>query len=452
MPFIPHTEEEIRDMLSVIGADDIEQLFSEIPSHLRAKGLDGVPEGMTELELNRLMSARAAQDGNPACFIGAGAYDHHIPAAVWQITTRGEYYTAYTPYQAEASQGTLQLIYEFQSMMTALTAMDVSNASLYDGASGLAEAALMAVRANRKSKARKILMPRSVNPVYQQTTDSIVKHQNIELVNVDFDTASGQLTLESLKQYEGEDIAAMVISHPNFFGTLEQVDALTDWAHANNILVIALVNPLSLALLKPPGEWGESGADIACGDGQPLGAPMSSGGPYYGFMCCKKAHVRQMPGRIVGRTVDQEDREGFVLTLQAREQHIRRSKATSNICTNQGLVVTASTIHMAIMGPTGLEQVAAACHQNTVTLVEKLSAINGVEQVFSGASFHEAVLKLNKPAAQVLNDLAEKNILGGYDLSQNYAELENCILVCATEMRTDEEIENYAQALEAILC
>jgi len=452
MPFIPHTEEEIRDMLSVIGADDIEQLFSEIPSHLRAKGLDGVPEGMTELELNRLMSARAAQDGNPACFIGAGAYDHHIPAAVWQITTRGEYYTAYTPYQAEASQGTLQLIYEFQSMMTALTAMDVSNASLYDGASGLAEAALMAVRANRKSKSRKILMPRSVNPVYQQTTNSIVKHQNIELVNVDFDTASGQLTLESLKQYEGEDITAMVISHPNFFGTLEQVDALTDWAHANNILVIALVNPLSLALLKPPGEWGENGADIACGDGQPLGAPMSSGGPYYGFMCCKKAHVRQMPGRIVGRTVDQEDREGFVLTLQAREQHIRRSKATSNICTNQGLVVTASTIHMAIMGPTGLEQVAAACHQNTVTLVEKLSAINGVEQVFSGASFHEAVLKLNKPAAQVLNDLAEKNILGGYVLSQNYTELENCILVCATEMRTDEEIENYAQALEAVLC
>ena len=269
---------------------------------------------------------------------------------------------------------------------------------------------------------------------------------------MDFDTASGQISLESLKQYEGEDITAMVISHPNFFGTLEQVDALTDWAHANNIIVIALVNPISLALLKPPGEWGENGADIACGDGQPLGAPMSSGGPYYGFICCKKTYVRQMPGRIVGRTVDQEDREGFVLTLQAREQHIRRSKATSNICTNQGLVVTASTIHMAIMGPAGLEQVAAACHQNTVALVEKLSAINGVEQVFAGASFHEAVLKLNKPASQVLNDLAEKNILGGYDLSQNYSELENCILVCATEMRTDDEIENYAQALEAVLC
>jgi len=457
MPFIPHTEEEIRDMLSVIGADNIEQLFSEIPTHLRAKGLEGVPVGMTELELNRLMSARAAQDGNPTCFLGAGAYDHHIPAAVWQITTRGEYYTAYTPYQAEASQGTLQLIYEFQSMMTALTAMDVSNASLYDGASGLGEAALMAVRANRKSKSRKILVPRSVNPVYHQTTHSIVKHQNIELVDVDFEATTGQLTLDTLKQYEGEDITAMVIAQPNFFGTLEQVDALTDWAHANNILVIALVNPLSLALLKPPGEWGESGADIACGDGQPLGAPMSSGGPYYGFMCCKKAYVRQMPGRIVGRTVDQEDKEGFVLTLQAREQHIRRSKATSNICTNQGLVVTASTIHIAIMGPAGLEQVATVCHQNTMQLVEKLSAINGVEQIFSGAYFHEAVVKLNKPADEVLNALAEKNILGGYDLSKDYPpekypQLENCILVCATEMRIAEEIENYAEALEAILC
>jgi glycine dehydrogenase subunit 1 len=457
MPFIPHTENEIREMLAVIGVDDIEQLFSEIPTHLRAQGLLGVPDGMTELELNRLMSARAAQDGQPICFIGAGAYDHHIPAAVWQITTRGEYYTSYTPYQAEASQGTLQLIYEYQSMMTALTSMDVSNASLYDGASGLAEAVLMAVRANRKSKSRKILLPRSVNPVYQQTTHSIVKHQHIELVNVDFDTSSGQLSLDTLRQYEGEDITAMVIAHPNFFGTLEQVDTLTDWAHANNILVIALVNPLSMTLLKPPGEWGESGADIACGDGQPLGAPMSSGGPYYGFMCCKKAYVRQMPGRIVGRTVDQQGREGFVLTLQAREQHIRRSKATSNICTNQGLVVTASTIHMAIMGPRGLEQVAAACHQNTAALVQKCRAIKGVERVFPGANFHEAVLKLNRPVAQVLAALAEKNILGGYDLSQaypvaDYPELENCLLVCVTEMRIDDEIEHYAQALESILC
>jgi len=451
MPFIPHTENEIREMLSVIGADDIEQLFSEIPSHLRAKALDDIPPGMNEMEINRLMSSRAAQDGRPVCFIGAGSYDHHIPSAVWQITTRGEYYTAYTPYQAEASQGTLQLIYEYQSMMTALTAMDVSNASLYDGASGLAEAVLMAVRANRKSKSRRILVPRSVNPVYKKTTSSIVKHQNIELVDIDFDAQTGQTTLDVLKPFEGEDITALVISQPTFFGTLEQVDALTNWAHANGILVIAVVNPLSLALLKPPGEWGDDGADIACGDGQPLGAPMSSGGPYYGFMCCKKAYVRQMPGRIVGRTIDQDGREGFVLTLQAREQHIRRSKATSNICTNQGLVVTATTIHMAILGPQGLEQVAASCHQNTNLLIEKLTAIDGVELLFSGANFHEAVLKLNKSSVDVLTALAEQNILGGYDLSNDYPEFGNCILVCATEMRTDEEIENYAQALTDIL-
>jgi len=452
MPFIPHTETEIKQMLEVIGVDNIENLFDEIPAHLRANDLGSIPIGMKEMEINRLMSSRAAQDGQPLCFLGAGAYDHHIPAAVWQITTRGEYYTAYTPYQAEASQGTLQLIYEFQSMMTALTGMDISNASMYDGASSMAEAALMAVRANRQSKSRKILVPRTVNPVYTHTTDCIVKHQNIELVDVAFDETTGALNVDVLKDFEGEDITALVIAQPNFFGQLEDVDVLTDWAHTQNILVIAVVNPISLALLKPPGEWGEKGADIVIGEGQPLGAPMSSGGPYYGFMCCTKALVRQMPGRIVGRTVDQDDREGFVLTLQAREQHIRRSKATSNICTNQGLVVTASTIHMAIMGPQGLQQVATVCHQNTAKLVEKLSAINGVEIVFGGARFHEAVLTLNKPVDEVLAALAEKNILGGYDLSKEYAELGNALLVCATEMRTEDEINQYVTALEDILC
>ncbi len=452
MPFIPHTDDEIRDMLAAVGVDSIEQLFDEIPPHLRAKTLGNIPAGMKEMDINRLMNSRAAQDGQPICFMGAGAYDHHIPSAVWQITTRGEYYTAYTPYQAEASQGTLQLIYEYQSMMTALTGMDVSNASMYDGASSMAEAALMAVRANRKSKSRKILVPRTVNPVYTHTSNSIVKHQNIELVDLPFDASAGVMDLASLKAYEGEDITALVIAQPNFFGNLEDVDALTDWAHAQGALVIAVVNPLSLALLKPPGQWGEKGADIAIGDGQPLGAPMSSGGPYYGFMCCIKALVRQMPGRIVGRTVDQDEREGFVLTLQAREQHIRRSKATSNICTNQGLVVTASTIHMAIMGPQGLQQVATACHQNTRQLVDALAAIDGVKPLFNGARFHEAVLQLNRPVAEVLEALAEKNILGGYDLSRDYPELGNALLVCATEMRTDDDIKQYADALEAILC
>lgn len=451
MPFIPHTEDEINEMLSVIGIDSIENLFDEIPPHLKINGLQNVPVGMNEMSINRLMQQRAAEDGQPLCFIGAGAYDHHIPAAVWQITTRGEYYTAYTPYQAEASQGTLQLTYEFQSMMTALTALDVSNASLYDGATAMAEAVLMAVRANRKSKSRKILVPRSTNPTYTRVTETMVKHQNIELVELAFDSSTSKTSMDALKAHDGEDITAVVLSQPNFFGTLEDVDAITDWAHQNNAIVIALVNPLSLAILKPPGEWGESGADIAVGDGQPLGAPMSSGGPYYGFMCCKQAYVRQMPGRIVGRTVDQQGREGFVLTLQAREQHIRRSKATSNICTNQGLVVTASTIHMSLLGPEGLKQTALSCHQNTQQLLEKLTAIDGVELVFDQPRFHEAVIKLNKPADEVLARLAQQNILGGLELSQYFAEMENCILVCATELRIAEDIDSFASALTAAL-
>jgi len=452
MPFVPHTETEIKEMLSVIGIDSIENLFDEIPAHLKIDKLEKVPAGLNEMRINRLMQNRANEDGQPLCFMGAGAYDHHIPAAVWQITTRGEYYTAYTPYQAEASQGTLQLTYEFQSMMTALTGMDVSNASLYDGASAVAEAALMAVRANRKSKSRKVLVPRSLNPVYKDVAHTIVKHQNIELIDVEFDSATSKTSMAALENYTGEDITAVVISQPNFFGTLEDVDAITDWAHANNIVVIAVVNPLSLALLKPPGQWGESGADIAVGDGQPLGAPMSSGGPYYGFMCCKKAYVRQMPGRIVGRTVDQEGREGFVLTLQAREQHIRRSKATSNICTNQGLVVTASTIHMSLLGPEGLKQTAISCHQNTQLMVEKLTAIDGVELVFDQPRFHEVVLRLPKSSKAVLNKLADQNILAGYDLSNAYSEkdypqFENCILLCATELRVAEDIEVLTAAL-----
>jgi len=451
MPFIPHTEQEIDEMLAAIGVKNTDELFEEIPSHLRVSGLDGIPQGMTEMEISRLMHKRAAQNKEAVCFIGAGAYEHHIPAAVWQLTTRGEYYTAYTPYQAEASQGTLQLTYEFQSMITALTEMDVSNASLYDGASALAEAILMAVRGNRKSRSRRILLPRTVHPAYRKTAYTIVSGQNIELVEVDYDRASGTVQLEALKQAAGDDITAVVIQQPSFFGTLEDIDAITDWAHENKALVISVTNPLSIAVLKPPGQWGSKGVDIACGDGQPLGAPLSCGGPYYGFLCCTQALVRQMPGRIVGRTTDVDGKEGFVLTLQAREQHIRRSKATSNICTNQGLVVTASTIHMAILGPRGLENTAAACHANTRELVAQLTAIDGVTPAFNSPIFHESALLLDKPVNEVLEALAEQDIHGGYDLSMDYPELGNAMLVCATELRTEEEIMAYRTALQAVL-
>lgn len=450
MPYIPHTPDDVQIMLDTIGVKRIEDLFDEIPAHLKAGKLEKLPDGLTEMEVTRLMAERARQDEGAKCFIGAGAYEHHIPAAVWEIATRGEFYTAYTPYQAEASQGTLQVIYEYQSMIARLTGMDVSNASVYDGASGLSEAVLMALRANRKSKSNRVLMPKAVNPRYRAACDAIVHNQDVETVEVAFDPASGTTPLSALKQYEGEDFAALVIAQPNFFGCLEDVDALTNWAHANNMLVIAVVNPTSLALLVPPGEWGDNGVDIVVGEGQPLGIPLSSGGPYFGFMCCKQQHVRQMPGRIIGRTVDLDGKPGFALTLQAREQHIRRSKATSNICTNQGLAMTAATIYMSLLGPEGLESVAGHCHANTETLVGKLTAINGVKKVFSAPCFHEAVIETPKPAEDVLVALAAKNILGGVSLAAAY-DMPNAILLCATETKIESDLDAYAAALAEVL-
>ena len=438
MPYIPHTNNDIASMLDTIGANSIEDLFDEIPAELRCGDLEKIPSALTEMEISQLMQQRATPTAT--CFAGAGAYEHHIPAAVWEITTRGEFYSAYTPYQAEASQGTLQLLYEFQSMMVNLTAMEASNASLYDGASGLAEAVLMAVRL-KKAKAKQILMPTTVNPIYRQVVNTIVKNQGISMIEIPYDSETGTINLN----IETSDAAALVIPQPNFFGGIEAVDELTDWAHAQGLLVIAVVNPLAIATLSPPGEWGTKGADIACGEGQSLGIPLSGGGPYFGFMCCKKAYVRQMPGRIVGRTVDLEGNTGYTLTLQAREQHIRRSKATSNICTNQGLMVTAATIHTAILGAEGLERAALKCHTNTSELVEKLSTITGVNRVFNAPFFHECVLRLDKPIDDVLKQLLKNNILGGYKLT------DNTLLVCATEMRTETEINKYFETLDAIM-
>ncbi len=444
MPFIPHTEDDIQAMLACIGVPSIDQLFDEIPAALRSGALTGVPSGMVEMDIARLMTERAERDGRFINFAGAGAYEHHIPAAVWEIATRGEFYSAYTPYQAEASQGTLQLLYEFQTMMASLTGMDVSNASLYDGASGLAEAVLMAVRAHKTS--RRVLLPKTVHPFYRQVVNSIVRHQKIELVELDYDPAKGITALPQEK-----DFAALVIPQPNFFGCLEEVDPLTDWAHAQGGLVIGLVNPVALALLTPPGQWGEKGADIAVGEGQPLGSPLSSGGPYFGFMCCKQALVRQMPGRIIGRTVDLDGKPGFTLTLQAREQHIRRAKATSNICSNQGLMVTAATIHMALLGVDGLRRVAAASHTNTQALAVHVSGIHGVKRLFNGAHFHETVLHLPSSSAKVLENMIAQGISGGYDLQPHYPQLGNAILVCATETKTAEDLQRYVAALRHAL-
>lgn len=453
MPFNPHTQADVQAMLDVIGAKSIEELFDEIPKDLRGVSLDNVPTGLSEMAVTRLMHERAAQDAGSLCFIGAGAYEHHIPAAVWEITTRGEFYSAYTPYQAEASQGTLQLIYEYQTMMCGLTGMEVANASLYDGASSLAEAVLMAVRANRKSKSNRILVPTTVNPSYRKVAHAICDNQKITFDELPYCSEQGTVLADSLSGYEGEDITAVVIPQPNFFGNLEDVDALTDWAHAQGALVIAVVNPLALALIKPPGEWGsqDEGADIVCGEGQPLGVPLSSGGPYFGIMCCRQEHVRQMPGRICGRTVDLEGQPGYTLTLQPREQHIRRSKATSNICTNQGLLVTAATIHMSLLGPEGLQRVAATSLSNTQTLAQRLSAIHGVETVFQAPHFHEVVIRLAQPVATVLDALAERGILGGYAIGYDYSELDDCLLICATETKTEEDLHAYTAALAEVL-
>ncbi len=450
MPFIPHTEQDVAEMLERIGAASIDELFDEIPPQLRCAGLAELPEGLPELAVTRLMHARAAQDGFWLNFIGAGAYEHHIPAAIWQIVSRGEFYSAYTPYQAEASQGTLQLLYEYQSMMAALTGMEVSNASLYDGASALAEAILMAVRIVKGDK-RRVLVPTTLHPRYRAVARTIVRNQGIELIALPYCPERGHTPSEALAQHLAEPAAALVIPQPNYFGVLEPVDALTDWAHAHGILAIAVVNPISLGLLKPPGQWGQRGVDICVGDGQPLGVPLASGGPYFGFMTTRQVHVRQMPGRIVGRTVDVAGRTGFTLTLQAREQHIRRSKATSNICTNQGLLVTAATLYLSLMGPQGLREVALMCHARTRALTERLTAIPGVRRAFTAPFFHEVVLRLPADTREVLRALRAQGILGGQPLAGDYAELADGLLVCATETKTDDDLADYAQKLARIL-
>ena len=440
MPFIPHTQDDIADMLKVIGEKDIAALFDEIPAALRFTRELAIPEGMNELEANRYFSPQATRYSN---FIGAGAYEHHIPAAVWELASRGEFMTAYTPYQAEASQGSLQLIYEFQSMMTTLTAMDVSNASLYDGASALAEAILMAVRLEKKTTLKRIVVPRLLNPFYRDTVQSIVKHQGIELVEMAHHAQTGLMQLPK----NPEPFTALVIPFPHFSGALDDVDHLTDWAHAQNALVIACVNPMALGLLKAPGHWGTKGADIVCGELQPFGMPLAGGGPYAGFMCCRMELVRQMPGRIVGKTVDLDGKDGYALTLQAREQHIRRSKATSNICTNQGLLMTVATIYMSLMGPQGLHDVALNSHQNLNVLIDALAGLN-IHPLWSAPCFHECAFQLPCAASEIITHMEKQGILAGYA----YPELPQVLLVCTTETKTHDDITRYRDALERALC
>lgn len=442
MPFIPHTHADKESMLETLGIASIADLFDEIPDRIKCDSLPDIPDGISEMAMLRHMAHRAQEDVSAVCFLGAGCYDHYIPAAVWDIASRGEFLTAYTPYQAEASQGTLQLVYEFQTMLASLTAMDVANASVYDGASALAEAILMAVRVNRKSKSRRVLVPASLHPSYLATVRSIVTHQGIEL-----ELMTSHEGLTAVSDVDLENAVAVVVQHPNFLGLLEDVDVLTNRAHDVDALVIGVVNPMSLALLKPPGDWGDTGADIVCGDGQPLGIPMASGGPSFGFLCTRMAHVRQLPGRIAGRTQDKDGNHGFVLTLQAREQHIRRAKATSNICTNQGLLVTAATIYMTLLGPQGLHEIASSCVHNTHRLVDRLTELPNVSMRFATPYFHECVLDFGESTEALQQRMLDNGILPGYPLTGLIDKGDQAMLVCATEVRTEQDINRYYQEL-----
>lgn len=432
MPYIPHTESDVSEMLKVIGASSIEELFSEIPLGIQVASISDIPDAMNELQLSKHMQTKVSEDYVPLNFIGAGCYEHYVPAIISDLLSRGEFLTAYTPYQAEASQGTLQILYEYQTMIANLLGMEVSNASLYEGGSALAEAILMAIRCS-KNKANKILIPKTVNPKYRDVVKTITASQNIEIVELDYEPEVGKTILP--KQ---QDFDALVLPMPNFFGCLEDVNALTDWAHSNQALVIAQVNPLAVSILIPPGKWGQKGADIVCGEAQPLGVALSLGGPYVGFLCCKKQHIRQLPGRLVGRTRDSQGKTGYTLTLQAREQHIRRSKATSNICTNQGLLAVAVTIYLSLMGSKGLQNVALKSYQNTAYLKQQAIS-HGINIKFNNAHFHEIVLETPYRA----NDKIEI----GYDLGNEYPELKNCLLCCVTETKTKKDIDKLIEVL-----
>ena len=446
MPFIPHSKSTQDAMLNRLKMKHMDDLFSEIPASLKGSVVEALGPGLSEMQIRRLMEDRSAQDGNWQCYLGGGSYQHHIPASVWHVISRGEYLTAYTPYQAECSQGTLQLLYEYQTMMSSLMGMDVSNASLYDGANSIAEAILMCVRQKRQKTPHVVWVPEAIAPNTLSAIRTLTDFGDIEVKVMP--EVEGRLCPNTLKDFlKQTDVipTAMVIAQPNYFGLIEDADALTRWAREQGIYVIGAVNPLSMALLKPPGQWGDTGADIACGEAQPFGMPLSSGGPYLGFICANMPFVRQLPGRIVGQSIDADNNRAFCLTLQAREQHIRRAKATSNVCTNQGLLVACATVYMALVGPSTLREIALQCHQNTrrlKTILEK----QGFSCAFDGPYFHEIVVKLPVPVAGVVKLMEKQKILAGLPLT-HCRNLENALLVCVTETKTDQDLTDYAVSL-----
>lgn len=441
--YLPLTTEERQEMLDAIGAASVEALFADIPTAIHLQREMMLPPALSEGEVLKHLGALAAKNKNmrdSVSFLGAGVYDHFIPSVVKHVTGRSEFYTSYTPYQAEISQGVLQAIFEYQTMICQLTGMDVANASLYDGATALAEGAIVACAATRRHR---VVVSRTVNPFYRQVLQTYLNSRGLVLEEIPMQ--AGKTDSKALESLLGDDLAALILQTPNFFGVLEETDGVAEMLHARGALLIMSVDPLSLPLLQAPSEYG---ADIVTGEGQGLGNQPSFGGPLLGFFAARKKLIRRIPGRIVGETLDVEGNRGFVLTLQTREQHIRRERATSNICSNQALNALAAAVYMACLGPAGLREVSAQCLQKAAYAREKIADLPGYETVFPGPYFKEFAVKI-PGAAQALNkELLKNNILGGFDVSAYYPELNNVMLLCVTENRTRQEIDLLVRVLE----
>ena len=442
MSYVPNTEAQRAEMLASIGKS-MHDLFACIRPELRPRSFD-LPRGRSEFEVQQVLEGLAARNrSHLTSFLGWGFYDHFIPAAVDAMLSRGEFYTAYTPYQPEASQGTLQAIYEFQSAVCRLMGMEVANASLYDGGTALYEATTMAMRVTGR---RKIVLDETVNPIYRKMLHSYTS--NLEIDFAELASRDGRTHRERIRGCLDAQTAGVIVQNPNFFGCVDDFTDVAEMAHQVGALLIVSCYPISLGLLKTPGEMG---ADIATGEGQCLGLPLSFGGPYLGLMATRKKLVRKMPGRVVGRTVDREGRTGFSMALQAREQHVRRAKATSNICTNEALCALAALVYLTLMGKEGLVEVARLCLSKAAYARERLLRIPGVSQRFAGPVFNEFVLDLPRPAADVVNALIERGFAAGFPLSRYYDNMDNALLVAVTETRTREEIGILAETLEGLL-
>ena len=445
MRYIPHTTGDVTQMLERIGVATLEDLFAEVPESVRLKRPLDILEPASETELLRELKALALGNATPEThksFLGGGAYHHFIPTVIDLLVSRSEFYTAYTPYQPEISQGTLQAVFEFQTLICQLTGMDAANASMYDGASACAEAVLMAMRLTRR---KKVLLSKALNPRYRGVVATYCRYLNMELVDVAV-AADGCTDLEDLAAKLDDSTAVVVAGYPNYFGVIEDVAVLAEKSHEHGAkLVTAVAEPIALGLLKSPGELG---ADIVVGDGQSFGLPLAFGGPYVGFFAVLQKDVRGMPGRLVGETTDLEGQRGFVLTLATREQHIRREKATSNICSNQGLCALMATIFMSLLGKQGLREMAEQNLAKAAYAREQLSGIKGFSLVFDGPAFNEFVVRSEAPVAEVLSRLEEAGILGGIPLGEDYPEMADCFLVCVTEQNQREEIDALVAALQ----